>query len=161
MEKKLLFLSLLAFLFTDCKKDIIEPPYFDEFCFHYEAMVSPFPHKDMQIKSDRSFQIILSSLEDTLFNFQAMHDTIDGVITGEEMDKLIGYCKLADVYTVEFTNTLDDSLICEVITDFIYSITIKGNNNQSNILSYTYCYIPRESYYLLDYAASLLSLYSD
>jgi hypothetical protein len=151
---------LITLAITDCKKETKEMHYFDEFVFNLYMMVPSFPQENMEIQSNKSFQIISSSITDTALHFLAWHDTLRGKITDSEMAKLINYCKMADVYNVKFSNKVNDSMTCYEVVDFVYSINIKDSiNNGSNFLSYTYCFIPKAAIDLKKYADTLLIKY--
>ena len=160
MKKFLLILISFLFFVTGCKKDdSLDSPYFKEFELNLLIMSPPFPEVNMKINNDRSYTISSFSKGDSIYGFKPYNDTIIGVISKSEIDTLIIKSRNADAYNVKFTNTLNDSIDCNSVVAFIYTIKLSDNQNRSNILSYTYCYIPDEAYDLKNYANYLMNKY--
>jgi hypothetical protein len=161
--KSIKIILLLSILLSGCKKENNEAPYFKEFHSQFCISAITFYKHDMLIKSNKEFRITIYSSGDSTYNIPAVNDTIYGMITTLQMDSLINFCKLADVYHVKFSNKAheNDSVICEKDSDISYSIEITGEDGNQNFLSYTYCFIPREANDLQDYSNSLMMKYSE
>jgi hypothetical protein len=161
--KSIKIFLLLFILLSGCKKEKNEVPYFSEFHSQFCMSAITFYKQDMLIKNNKEFRITIYSSGDSSFNMPVVNDTIYGMITNQQMDSLINFCKLADVYHVKFSNKVheNDSVICEKDSDFSYSIEITGEYENQNFLSYTYCFIPREAYDLQYYSNLLMMKYSE
>lgn len=158
MKIHIKILAIFFLLLSGCSKVTNETPYFVDYNIHFNILIPPFHTGNMNIKGDKSFEIIYVSPGDTTNKFKALNNTVVGNITDSEMLKLIELCKLADVYKVKFLKDKNGMVILN-LDDFVFVLDIKDKDGKTNKLSFSDGYIPEEACNLENYSLTLMNKY--